>query len=162
MLDSDAIAYTIFCDWSLKAPELCYWKKPTPYSHLDRHFNPDILDIHFMIEFTVAIIRKLLMDPVWVLSEVIIQTRCSPWAEPAEHGSLLPGVQDLAATWSGITAGSQLELMRASPGECSLRVGQTQAIHSADYLQQKGGSRQPASVTLTQLLLTTGWAATLH
>lgn len=51
-------------------------------------------------------------------------------------------VQDHVATWARITAGSQLELIPASLGERSLRVGQTQAIHSADYLQQKVGHRQ--------------------
>lgn len=66
-------------------------------------------------------------------------------------GAFCQGFKDHEDAWCWFTAGTYLNLVLASLGECSLWVGQTQAIHSADYLQQKGESRQLASVMLTQL-----------
>lgn len=109
----------------------------TERSQLCIHLNPDILEMCFIIEFTIAIIRKLLMDPMWALSEVIIAAvpvlSQQTWEPPAMGSGPL---SRLVWDHSWITAGAD----RASLGECSLREGQTPAIHSADDLQQKGGS----------------------
>lgn len=106
----------------------------TERSQLCIHLNPDILEMCFITEFTIAIIRKLLMDPMWALSEVIIAAvpalSQQTWEPPAMGSGPL---SCLVWLHSWITAGAD----RASLGECSLREGQTPAIHSADDLQQK-------------------------
>lgn len=104
---------------------------------LDKHFNLDILDLHFILGIKIAISRSLLMSPVWALSEVTIQVHLRRRAEPAEHGICLPGAQDHGTAWSGIPAGSQLDLIRPSWSESSLRAGHAREVHSAARLQQK-------------------------
>jgi len=81
MIASDVIAYTIL--WWLKSLSfrMVLLEEANSVFTSRQTFNLDILDILFVIEFTIAIIGKLLMDPAWAPSEVT-QTRCSRWAEP--------------------------------------------------------------------------------
>lgn len=96
--------------------------------------------MHFILGIKTAIIRKLLMHPVWGVSEVIIQGHPRRRTEPAALGIRLPGAQGHGATWSGITAGSQLDLIWPSWSEGSLRVGAGSGNSFCSSPPAEGGS----------------------